>query len=314
VTEQKIIAVVGATGAQGGGLVRAILADPDGGFVARALTRNAASDKARELAAQGVEVVEADISDETSLAKAFDGAYGAYLMTNFWEHASPQKEKSDAAAMAGAAKSAGLSHVIWSTLEDTREHIPLSDERMPTLLDSYKVPHFDAKAEANQFFTDAGVPTTFLQTTFYWENFVSFMRVQRDQDGRLILPLAMGESQLAGIAVEDIGRTAYGVFKRGQEFIGRTVSIAGEHLTGAQMAAVLGNALGEEVTYVPVPFDALRAQPWPGATENGNMFQYYAEVPQFVAARDLDLVRSLNPDLQTFEQWVAAHKDALAGA
>jgi uncharacterized protein YbjT (DUF2867 family) len=314
VTEQKIIVVVGATGAQGGGLVRAILADPDGGFVARALTRNAASDKARELAAQGVEVVEADISDETSLAKAFDGAYGAYLMTNFWEHASPQKEKSDAAAMAGAAKSAGLSHVIWSTLEDTREHIPLSDERMPTLLDSYKVPHFDAKAEANQFFTDAGVPTTFLQTTFYWENFVSFMRVQRDQDGRLILPLAMGESQLAGIAVEDIGRTAYGVFKRGQEFIGRTVSIAGEHLTGAQMAAVLGNALGEEVTYVPVPFDALRAQPWPGATENGNMFQYYAEVPQFVAARDLDLVRSLNPDLQTFEQWVAAHKDALAGA
>jgi uncharacterized protein YbjT (DUF2867 family) len=314
VTEQKIIVVVGATGAQGGGLVRAILADPDGGFVARALTRNAASDKARELAAQGVEVVEADISDETSLAKAFDGAYGAYLMTNFWEHASPQKEKSDAAAMAGAAKSAGLSHVIWSTLEDTREHIPLSDERMPTLLDSYKVPHFDAKAEANQFFTDAGVPTTFLQTTFYWENFVSFMRVQRDQDGRLILPLAMGESQLAGIAVEDIGRTAYGILKRGQEFIGRTVSIAGEHLTGAQMAAVLGNALGEEVTYVPVPFDALRAQPWPGATENGNMFQYYAEVPQFVAARDLDLVRSLNPDLQTFEQWVAAHKDALAGA
>jgi hypothetical protein len=235
-------------------------------------------------------------------------------MTNFWEHASPQKEKSDAAAMAGAAKSAGLSHVIWSTLEDTREHIPLSDERMPTLLDSYKVPHFDAKAEANQFFTDAGVPTTFLQTTFYWDNFLNFMRVQRDQDGRLILPLAMGESQLAGIAVEDIGRTAYGIFKRGQEFIGRTVSIAGEHLTGAQMAAVLGNALGEEVTYVPVPFDALRAQPWPGATENGNMFQYYAEVPQFVAARDLDLVRSLNPDLQTFEQWVAAHKDALAGA
>jgi uncharacterized protein YbjT (DUF2867 family) len=314
VTEQKIIVVVGATGAQGGGLVRAILADPDGGFVARALTRNAASDKARELAAQGVEVVEADISDEASLVKAFEGAYGAYLVTNFWEHASPQKEKSDAAAMAGAAKSAGLSHVIWSTLEDTREHIPLSDERMPTLLDSYKVPHFDAKAEANQFFTDAGVPTTFLQTTFYWENFLNFMRVQRDQDGRLILPLAMGESQLAGIAVEDIGRTAYGILKRGQEFIGRTVSIAGEHLTGAQMAAVLGKALGEEVTYVPVPFDALRAQPWPGATENGNMFQYYAEVPQFVAARDLDLVRSLNPDLQTFEQWVAAHKDALAGA
>jgi uncharacterized protein YbjT (DUF2867 family) len=310
--DNKVIAVVGATGAQGGGLARAILADTVGEFAVRALTRNPDSDAARQLAAQGAEVVEADISDQWSLTKAFDGAYGAFLVTNFWEHMSPEKEKQDAATMAGAAKNAGMSHVIWSTLEDTREHIPLDDERMPTLLGSYNVPHFDAKAEANQLFTDAGVPTTFLQTTFYWENLLGPMAPRRGEDGRLVLALAMGDSPLSGIAVEDIGKTAYGIFRRGGDLVGRTVPIAGEHLTGARMAEQFGAVLGEEVAYAPVPFDVLRAQPFPGAEELGNMFQFYAQVPQFAAVRDLGAVRELNPQLQTFQQWLNAHKDAFA--
>ncbi|WP_158842325.1 NmrA/HSCARG family protein [Saccharothrix deserti] len=308
--EKKVIAIVGATGQQGGGLARAILADADGEFAVRALTRNPDSDAARQLAAQGAEVVEADVSDETSLTKAFDGAYGAFLLTSFWEHMSPEREKQDAATMARAAKTTGLTHVVWSTLEDTREHIPLDDERMPTLLGSYKVPHFDAKAEADGFFTDAGVPTTFLRTTFYWENLLGPLAPQRGEDGRLVLALAMGDSELAGIATEDIGRTAYGIFTRGTDLVGRTVSIAGEHLTGAQIAEQLGAVIGEEVQYVPVPFDVLRAQPFPSAVEMGNMFQFYAEVPQFNAARDLNAVRELNPRLQTFQQWVTEHKDA----
>jgi uncharacterized protein YbjT (DUF2867 family) len=314
VAEQRVIAVVGATGAQGGGLARAILADRGGGFAVRALTRNPASDKARELAALGAEVVEADISDEASVSKAFDGAYGAFLVTNFWEHGSADREKEDAATMARAAKTAGLRHVIWSSLDDTREHIPLDDGRMPTLMGSYKVPHFDVKAEAEQLFTDAGVPTTFLRTTFYWENLLGPLAPNRAADGRLTLALAMGDSALAGIAVEDIGKTAYGVFERGSELVGQTVSIAGEHLTGAQMAERFSAALGEEVVYVPVPFEAFRAQPFPGAVEMGNMFQFYAEVPQFISVRDLGVVRALNPQLQTFEQWLTTHKDAFANA
>jgi uncharacterized protein YbjT (DUF2867 family) len=314
VTEKKVIAVIGATGAQGGGLARAILADPDGGFAVRALTRNSRSEAAQQLAALGAEVVEADVRDEAALTKAFDGAYGAFVVTNFWEHMSPDQEKQDVAGIAHVASAAGLAHVVWSTLDDTREHIPLHDERMPTLMGSYKVPHFDAKAEADTYFTDAGVPTTFLRTTFYWENLVGAMKPQRGEDGRLVLALAMGDSELSGIAAEDIGRTAYGIFKRGRELVGQTVSIAGEHLTGAQMAESFSKVLGEEVTYVPVPFDALRAQPFPMAAELGNMFQFYAEVPQFKDARDLDAVRDLNPHLETFEQWLTAHKDAFSGA
>ena len=160
--DKKIIAVVGATGAQGGGLVRAILADPNGGFSARAITRNTSSEKAQALAKAGAEVVAADIDNQASLAAALKGAYGAYFVTFFWEHFSPEKEQAEIRTMAAAAKAADLKHVIWSTLEDSRQWIPLSDNRMPTLMGKYKVPHFDAKGESNKFFTEMGVPTTFL--------------------------------------------------------------------------------------------------------------------------------------------------------
>src|SRR5512144_913307 len=101
---KKIIAVVGATGAQGGGLVRAICNDPSGGFSARAITRDVNSDKARALAKLGAEVVPGDVDDEASLKRAFTGAYGAYCVTFFWAHFSPEKEKAEATAMARAAK------------------------------------------------------------------------------------------------------------------------------------------------------------------------------------------------------------------
>lgn len=133
-----------------------------------------------------------------------------------------------------AVSSAGIKHVIWSTLEDTRERIPLDDPRMPTLLKRYKVPHFDAKGEGDALFRS--LPTTFLRTSFYWDNLIHFgMGPKRGDDGKLNFVLPMGDRKLPGIAVADIGGCAFGVFKRGREFVGRTIGIAGEHLTGAQI-------------------------------------------------------------------------------
>src|SRR6476620_12653826 len=129
---KKLITVFGATGAQGGGLARAILEDPAGGFAVRAVTRHVDSDKARALAAAGAEVVAADLDDVDSLVRVMQGAHGAYCVTNFWEHFSPEKEKAQAANLAQAAKTAGVQHVIWSTLEATRLRVPLDDARMPT--------------------------------------------------------------------------------------------------------------------------------------------------------------------------------------
>ena len=308
--EKRIIAVVGATGAQGGGLVRAILSDPRGGFSARSLTRDVNSDKAKALAKLGAEVVAADVDDVESLKRAFEGAYGAYCVTFFWAHFSPEKELAEATNMAQAAKQAGIEHVIWSTLEDTRKWVPLSDSRMPTLMGKYKVPHLDAKGEANQVFTDLGLPVTFLQTSFYWDNFIYFgMGPKKGPDGKLALTMPMGDKKLPGIAAEDIGRCAYGIFKRGREFIGKTVGIAGEHLTGAQMAAALTKALGEEVRYNDVPPEVYRSFGFPGAEDLGNMFQFKRDFNEyFCGARNLEVARALNPALQSFDAWLAQNK------
>jgi uncharacterized protein YbjT (DUF2867 family) len=310
---KKIIAVAGATGAQGGALVRAILADKSSEFAVRALTRKTDGEKAKELVNLGADVVAANFDRVDDLKKAFAGAYGAYLVTNFWEHSSPAKELAQAQAMAQAAKHARLEHVLWSTLEDTRLRVPLSDSRMPTLLGNYKVPHMDAKGEANRFFGDLGVPTTLFHTSFYWENLVFFgMGPKKGPDGKLAFTLPMAGKKLPGIAVADIGKCAYGVFKRGAEYIGKSVGVAGEHLTGTQMAAELGKALGQDVVYHAATPDAWRSFGFPGAEDTGNMFQYKADFEaEFCGARNLGVSRALNPALQTFRQWLTANKSSI---
>ena len=306
-SEKKIIAVLGATGAQGGGLVRAILADPAGGFAARAVTRDPSSAKARELADLGAEVVAADVDDEASLERAFQGAWGAFCVTFYWAHFSPEKELEQAHKVARAAKTAGVRHVIWSTLEDTRRFVPLEDDRMPTLMGRYKVPHFDAKGEANAAFTEAGVPTTFLHTSFYWDNMIFFgMEPKRGEDGKLAITLPMGDARLPGIAADDIGPCAYGVFKRGEEMIGKSPGIAGGHLTGTEMAASLSRALGQEVVYNAVEPSVYRGFGFPGADDLGNMFQFKRDFnEQYCAARPIEGSRALNPNLQSFDDWLA---------
>jgi uncharacterized protein YbjT (DUF2867 family) len=303
------IAVFGATGAQGGGLARAILDDPEGGFSVRAVTRNVDSDKVRALAAAGAEVVAADLDDAASVARAMDGAYGAYCVTNFWEHFSPEKELAQARNLAQAAKTAGVQHVIWSTLEDTRNKVPLDDARMPTLMDRYKVPHFDAKGEADAFFREAGVPTTFLLTSFYWDNLIHFgMEPKPGADGVLQFVLPMDDAKLPGIAAEDIGRSAYGIFKAGPAMIGRTIGIAGEHLNGAEMASALAAALGRDVRHAAVTPAQYRGFGFPGAEDLGNMFQYKRDFEaDFRAPRDVEATRRLNPRLQSFAQWLQAN-------
>ncbi len=310
---KKIIAVIGATGAQGGGLARAILADASGDFTLRAITRKPDAEPARALAAAGAEVVAADLDDAASVRAAFEGAYGAYCLTNFWEHGSPERESAQARNMADAAKGAGVQHAVWSTFEDTRLRIPFDDARMPTLKGKYKVPHFDAKAESDHCFTDNGVPTTFLLTSFYWDNLIHFgMGPKPGPDGKLAFVLPMGDAKLPGIAVEDIGRCVYGIFRRGAEFHGKYVGVAGEHLTGAQMATDLSRALETEVVYQYVPPEVYRGFGFPGADDLGNMFQYKRDFEEeYCGHRDLALCRTLNPGLQTFSQWLAQNKSRI---
>lgn len=305
--QEKVIAVVGATGKQGGGLLSAILAEAQGEFAARAVTRNPDSEKARALAARGVPVVAADLDNEESLRRAFDGAHGAFCVTSFWEHFSPEKEIAQAGNMARAAKAAGLAHVIWSTLEDTRERVALEDDRMPTLQGRYKVPHFDGKGEADGIFTALGPPVTFLLTSFYFENFIDFgAGPQPGSDGALAITFPLGGARLPGIAVGDIGRCALGIFRRREEFVGRRVGIAGDCLTGEEMAAAFTRHLGRPVRYNDISPETYRSLPFPGASDLGNMFQFVRDFNDaFCAARNPELARRLNPSLENFNDWLA---------
>jgi uncharacterized protein YbjT (DUF2867 family) len=260
-----------------------------------------------------VEVVAGDIDDEKSMEKAFAGAYGAFCVTFFWAHFSADREIANAKTLAQASKAAGIKHVIWSTLEDTRHLIPLSDTRMPTLQGKYKCPHFDTKGESDHFFTDLGLPVTNLLTTFYWDNMIFFgMGPKKGPDGKYAITFPMGDKKLSGIAAEDIGKVAYGIFKAGDKYIGKTVAIAGEHLTGKELASHLSKGLNIDVHYNEVTPDVYRSFGFPGADDIGNMFQYYRDFEkEFVGKRDLAVARSLAPSLQTFDQWLAKNKSRI---
>jgi len=311
--DRKIIAVMGATGAQGGGIARAIAADRGGPFAARAVTRNPDSEKARALAALGIEVVAADADDPPSLERAFAGAYGAYCVTNFWEHMNAARESAQAAAMARATGKAGLQHVVWSTLEDTRRWVPLDDHRLPTLQDRYKVPHFDEKGAADAVFSREGAPTSFLLAAFYWENFLYFgLGPRKGESGDLILPLPLGGQKLPGIGSEDIGRSALGIFRRSPAVAGRRFGIAGEILSGPEMAEKMGRAMKRKVNFVDVPFDAFRALGFPGADDLGNMFQFQALLgEEFLRSRDTKLTRELDPQLRDFDAWLSVNAEKI---
>jgi len=313
-TEQKTIAVVGATGAQGGGLVRAILADTERRFVVRAITRDPSSEKGLALAAAGAEVVAGDADEPGSLEAAFAGAQGAFLVTNFWEHMSPEREIAQATALARATKAAGVEHVVWSTLEDTRTWVPLSDERLPTLQGKYKVPHFDAKGEADAVFVAEQVPVTWLKVAFYWENFIYFGQgPHASPDGSLVLALPLGGGKLPGIAVGDVGKVVFGIFAKGTSMVGQTVGIAGETLSGPELAAAFATHLGRPVTFYDMPFDDYRALGFPGAEDMGNMYQFQAIAgEEFLGLRSVETARALNPELLTFDAWLTANAAQIA--
>jgi uncharacterized protein YbjT (DUF2867 family) len=297
------IAVVGATGQQGGGLVRAILAD--GRVRARALTRDPSSERAQELRALGAEVVFADLDAPATVERAFAGAQGAFCVTNYWEHFDADRETRQAHGLAAAAQRAGLRHVVWSTLEDTRRFLPADGRRMPVLMGSYKVPHFDAKGEADRFFVERGLPVTLLRTSFYWDNLVTAMAPQRGPDGRLALVLPMDDKPLPGIAVEDIGGCAAGILRSADKFVGRTVGIAGEQLTGAQMASALSQALHEPVAYVAMPPVQYAKLGFPGAEDLANMFQFKRDFNDaYCAERPVAESKALHPGLLDFAAWL----------
>jgi uncharacterized protein YbjT (DUF2867 family) len=306
---KPVITVFGATGAQGGGLARALLADSDRHFAVRAVTRKPESVQARQLAQAGAEVVLADLDDAASVQRALEGAYGAFFVTNFWEHLSGEKELAQAHTLAAAAAQTGIRHAIWSTLEDTRDFFPALGSRMPVLEGRFNVPHFDAKGEAHRFFAQQRVPVTYLYSSGFWENLIHFgMGPQRQADGSLAVTFPTGGARIPWIGVEDIGIAAKEIFLRGDALVYDSIGVAGDHLTGAELARHLGSALGETVHYNAVTPDQFRAFGFPGAEELGNMWQFKRDFESaYSARRDLKRARALHPGIANFATWLKAN-------
>ena len=310
---KPVIAVFGATGAQGGGLARALLADHDRHFAVRAVTRRPDGPTARELARAGAEVVLADLDDGNSVLRALEGAYGAFFVTSFWEHLSGDKELAQVHTLAAAAAQAGIRHAIWSTLEDTRDFFPADGSRMPILERRFNVPHFDAKGEAHRFFAQQRVPVTYLYTSGFWENLIHFgMGPQRMADGSLAVTFPTGSARIPWIGVEDIGIAAHEIFLRGDALIYDSIGLAGDHLNGAELARHLTCALGENVQYNAVTPEEFRAFGFPGAEELGNMWQFKRDFEvAYCARRDLNRARALHPGMANFASWLKANKSRI---
>ena len=260
--------------------------DPKRRFRLRAVTRKPDSVAARALATVGAEIASSISMMPPACARRWP-VRPAPISSPTSGSTTPEKELAQAQVDGyGARAMPGSKHVIWSTLEDTREFFA-PGARMPVLIGKYNVPHYDAKGEANRAFFELGVPVTLLYTSFFWDNLVHFgMQPQRGVDGQLAFVLPMGHARLPGIAAADVGPCAHGILARGEEMIGKSIGIAGELLTGAQMAEQLTLALGESVAHVDLTPSQYAALGFPGADDLANMFQFKTEFErQYCASR-----------------------------
>jgi uncharacterized protein YbjT (DUF2867 family) len=257
-TNKKLIAVVGATGQQGGGVIRALQAGNQ--FMVRALTRNPA--KHRELAD---EVVQADLASPESLRAAFEGAHGVFLVTNAWEEGSGEIQQATAAIR--AAKDAGVKHLVWSTLPDV-EAISAG---------KFHVPHFTDKAKVDRLVKEAGFANhTFVIAPFYYQNLISVLAPQKQPDGSLgwTLPLDPTVRSIHMGDITQLGDIVAGAFAHPDQVgHGEYLPLVGDFLSFNEIVATL-NRQGHNFSFNQVPTEVF-AGLFPGAAEIAAMLGYF---------------------------------------
>ncbi len=294
---RQAILVLGATGAQGGSVARHLLSR--GTFDVRALTRKADSHAAQELRALGAEVVQGDLDDPSSLTAALEGCYGVFGVTNFWEHF--EKEGQQGRNLVAAVAAANVRHFVFSTLP------PIEKATNGAL----RSPHFDLKAEHEEYARSLGIPSTFVHVPFYYENFLYFFPPRPSAiEGVFELGFPQGETPLAAMSVEDVGRIVAPLFEQPEQYIGKVLKLAGDELTGAAYAEVMSRRTGADIRYAYVPRETFAALGFPGAEDLADMFEFYRlHIPSRM--RDIETCRAIAPELQSFETWVARNEGKL---
>jgi uncharacterized protein YbjT (DUF2867 family) len=239
-SDSKTVLVTGATGQQGGAVARELLS---GGYRVRAMTRKPDSEKARELAALGAEVVRGDLDDEVSLAKPLEGAWGTFAVQNTWE-AGVEKEEEQGKRFAKAAKRAGVQHYVYTSVGS-------ADRKTG-------IPHFDNKWRVEETVRGLGFPShVVIRPVFFMDNFLSPWFKPGIDQGKLMIGLKP-ETRLQMIAVPDIGKYGRWAFDEHQKLNGRAIDIAGDAHTMPETARILGEAAARPLEFVPVPIEEVR--------------------------------------------------------
>jgi len=275
-TNEKLIAVIGATGHQGGAVVRALKAN--GQFKVRALTRN--PDKHRELAE---EVVEADLGQPETLKAAFEGAHGVFLVTNFREKGTDEFKQATAAVR--AAKDVGVQHFVWSTLPNVEA---ISGGK-------FDVPHFTGKAKIDRIVKEAGFPHhTFVIAPGYYQNFVGFLAPQEQADGSVgwALPLDPDVRCLHMGDIRELGNIVAGAFAHPDEAgNGEYLPLVGDFMSFNEIIDTF-NGQGHKFSFKQVPKEVFAAL-FPGAAELAEMFSYW-EVHTYLGSDSSDRIALAN--------------------
>lgn len=293
---RRTILVVGATGAQGGSVARALLARNQ--YAVRALTRKTDSPAAQALREAGAEIVQGDLDDPASLRAALEGVYGVFGVTNFWEHF--DKEEVHGRNLVEAVAAANVQHFVFSTLP------PVEKATNGAL----KSPHFDIKAEHEELARSLNIPATFIHVPFYFENFLYFFPPRPAGDGTYQFGFPQGDTPLAAMSVADVGPIVAKVFEQPETYIGQTLALAGDEIPATAYAEAMGRATGLDVRYAYVPRETFAALGFPGAEDLADMFEFYRlHIPS--RAKDIDGFRALNPELQSFDTWIAKNADKL---
>jgi uncharacterized protein YbjT (DUF2867 family) len=240
VNRERLVLVSGATGQQGGAIARELL---KAGWKVRAMTRKPQSEAAQALAGQGAEVVQADLDDETSLARALDGAWGAVAVQNTWE-AGVEKEEEQGHRFARLAKEAGVQHFVYQSVGSAHRDTG--------------IPHFDNKARVEDTVRSLGFPSwVIIRPVFFMENLTSPWYKPYIDQGTLAFGIEP-DTRVQAIAVEDIGRYGLKAFEEHEALNGRAIDIAGDELTAPEMAQALSEVTGREIQYYRVPIEEIR--------------------------------------------------------
>ncbi|MFG6444942.1 NmrA/HSCARG family protein [Microbacterium sp. P07] len=276
-----LIAVFAATGSQGGAVVDALLSRGAG---VRALLRDTGSEKARALAARGVELAKVDIDDAATLSSALDAVDAFWFMTTppgGIQNADTEGETNQGIALADAAAAARVPHVVFSSVGGAERHSG--------------VPHFESKRLVEQHLAALGVASTVIRPVFFMENFFGFAPTV--EEGTLVVRLPFADDvPMQMIAVRDIGTVAASALLE-PSVLPAEIEIAGDELTGSGIAAAFAERAGMPARYEALPLAVLDGQ-----DDLQAMFRWFVETPAYQA--DIEATRRVAPDAATFRSWL----------